>query len=468
MTAPAPRPVPVRMLDSALPDEVHLIHRDAASPYLVLTDGVRILFVIYVGATATQDRGNDVWATASGTISPLKMISAVAEWVRTNIDKSFGCSVLCWMPNGLSVRTVPDQVLLGGGRDVAPKLLAALQQAPAFVAGPKAIKTIMGIAVDAAYHRTPELLALLMADDIEAARRTALREAKVVEAMASAEANAPEQLVHILDDKSLVASDDIDVHALRERLSVPKRLVAPSMEHHLDVVAATLFAEAPWMGEAIQALVEDIRSNDDDSHAAFDPVLLLGPSGCGKSWFARRFAELCGLPIGAFDASSATSRGPFVGLDGHWKGATPSVAVSTIAEHGIANPIVVVDEIDKSDERHSESLLPLLERATAAAFRDPYLLGLIDLSHVNWMLTANDASRVPPALRDRCRVLRIDRPDKIHLEAFVRRECAAKGLDDSVADVVVQGLRGTNGLSLRGVQRAVKAAKRTMTRPMLH
>ena len=467
MTAPAPTPVPVRMLASALPDDVHLMHRDATSPYLVLTDGLRILFVIYVGATATQDRGNDVWATAKGTISPLKMIDAVADWVKTNIDKSFACSVLCWMPNGLSVRTVPENVLLGGGRDAAPALLAALQAAPTFEATPKAIKTIMGIAVDSAYHRTPELLSLLMADEIEASRRAALRDAKVIEALDRAETDPQERLIDVMD-KTVIATDDNDVAALRQRMAVPKRLMPAPLDHRLDVMAATLFAEAPWMGDAIQALVEDIRSNDDDQHAAFDPVLLLGPSGCGKSWFARRFAALCGLPVGAFDASSATSRGPFVGLDSHWKGAMPSVVVSTIAEHGVANPIIVVDEVDKSDERHSESLLPLLERSTAATFMDPYLLGVVDLSHANWMLTANDASRVPPALRDRCRVLRIDRPERQHLEAFVHRECEAKGLDDSVADVVVQGLRGTNGLSLRGVQRAVKAAKRTMTRPMLH
>jgi ATP-dependent Lon protease len=75
----------------------------------------------------------------------------------------------------------------------------------------------------------------------------------------------------------------------------------------------------------------------------------------------------------------------------------------------------------------------LLERETAARYPDPYIQSEIDLSHVVYMATVNDDTRVPAVLRDRMRVIRLPRPSPEHVPVIVRTliadAAADRGLD---------------------------------------
>ena len=83
---------------------------------------------------------------------------------------------------------------------------------------------------------------------------------------------------------------------------------------------------------------------------------------------------------------------------------------------GSSTPVDIIgDEVDKAggsdrNGRVSHALLALLERETASTWHDDCLRAMVDLSHVNWLLTANDASGLPAALLSRVRIVDIGPP----------------------------------------------------------
>ena len=97
----------------------------------------------------------------------------------------------------------------------------------------------------------------------------------------------------------------------------------------------------------------------------------------------------------------------------------------SLAEHRVANPLILVDEVDKVSEGNYNgdpiaALLPAMERETARRYHDSYLLGDLDLSHISWILTANDAGKLSSPLLDRVRLVKVKRPSVFDLPSIVR------------------------------------------------
>jgi hypothetical protein len=89
------------------------------------------------------------------------------------------------------------------------------------------------------------------------------------------------------------------------------------------------------------------------------------------------------------------------------------------------NPCVLVDEADKAaNGRHNGNLtsamLPFLEVETSRRYPDPYVQSPVDLSHVSFLLTANDELILPEALRNRLKIIRIPMPGLDHLSVLAR------------------------------------------------
>ena len=78
------------------------------------------------------------------------------------------------------------------------------------------------------------------------------------------------------------------------------------------------------------------------------PMLLLGEPGIGKTHFARKLSQLLGTGFGFVPMSSLTAGWVLSGASSQWKNAKPGKVFDTFVNGDYANPVIVVDEIDKA------------------------------------------------------------------------------------------------------------------------
>jgi hypothetical protein len=170
---------------------------------------------------------------------------------------------------------------------------------------------------------------------------------------------------------------------------LPLRPVPP-----MAAIRNTLRGEFPHAFDVIDTILGDLAGRD---HLAMRPTVLAGLPGCGKTTFAMRFAALAGVPweiyscAGVHDAMfSGTARG--------WSSGEPSIPTSLIISAGVANPVLILDEIEKAggssrNGNFLEALLPMLEPRSAVKFFDVFIEASVDLSGVVFLGTANDPER---------------------------------------------------------------------------
>jgi ATP-dependent Lon protease len=188
--------------------------------------------------------------------------------------------------------------------------------------------------------------------------------------------------------------------------------VKPSSMPQMD----DLFEDLPNFGRVL----EDIRKQlalcmDSEDAVELPPMLLLGAPGIGKTHFARRIAQLLGTGFGFVPMSSLTAGWILGGASSQWKNAKPGKVFETFLNGEYANPVMVVDELDKTsaDGQYDPlgALYGLLEVDTAMRFVDEFAEIPIDASGAVWFATANDASRIPEPILNRMHVYEIDPPD---------------------------------------------------------
>jgi len=177
----------------------------------------------------------------------------------------------------------------------------------------------------------------------------------------------------------------------------------------------SLYDQLPNFKEALDdvkrhvALSQDCRDGLDVT-----PMLLLGPPGIGKTHFARKLADLLGTGMSLVPMSSMTAGWLLSGASSQWKGAKPGKVFEALVDGQYANPVIVVDEIDKAsaDAQYDPlgAMYSLLEHDTAGAFMDEFAEVAIDASQVIWIMTANDERSIPEPILNRMNVFEIEPP----------------------------------------------------------
>jgi len=179
----------------------------------------------------------------------------------------------------------------------------------------------------------------------------------------------------------------------------------------------TLYEELPNFSQVLDDIKKHIAlcASSRDS-MELPPMLLLGEPGIGKTHFGRRLAELISTGFGFVSMSSMTAGWVLSGASSQWKNAKPGKVFETLLNGSYANPVMVIDEIDKAagEAQYDPlgALYGLLEPDTATRFIDEFVEIPIDASSVVWIATANDESRIPEPILNRLNVYAIEPPDR--------------------------------------------------------
>lgn len=169
---------------------------------------------------------------------------------------------------------------------------------------------------------------------------------------------------------------------------------------------------------------------DKGGHHRQSPILLVGAPGIGKTYFAHAAAKVMGLHGALFiNFAEETNGGALAGSSPFWSNSGPGRMFEYMAwgdgwGRSVANPLVILDEIDKSSaDRYDPlaALYSLLETETAARFQDQALPDIVmDVSGVRYICTCNSVDRIPEPLLTRLTVFEIERPSADQLRRVVR------------------------------------------------
>lgn len=205
-------------------------------------------------------------------------------------------------------------------------------------------------------------------------------------------------------------------------------------------------------------------------------MLLVGPPGVGKTSIGRSIADALGRKFFRFSVGGLRDEAEIKGHRRTHVAATPGKFIQAIHDCGVANPVVMIDEIDKVGNSFSgnpaSALLEVLDPDQNIHFTDRYLGTHFDLSKVLFVCTANQLFTVPGALLDRMEIVRLagyimeEKLDiaKNHLWPRQLRKVNAKPsrirLSDAALRTVIEGYAreaGVRGLD-RSLSRIVRKA----------
>lgn len=185
-------------------------------------------------------------------------------------------------------------------------------------------------------------------------------------------------------------------------------------------------AAFPWFAQVVRRMRESLELAValGAEHAALRPLLVVGPAGTGKSRFCVALARALGRRLFVQPMAGLSEALSIVGCSGNFLGAQPSLPVRAFMETRQADPIVLLDELEKvgASTQHGhphDALLPLLEPATAAAFRCAFLDRAVDASRIVYWATANAVGSLPSPLLSRFEVVHTPGPRPEHVPAIV-------------------------------------------------
>jgi ATP-dependent Lon protease len=180
----------------------------------------------------------------------------------------------------------------------------------------------------------------------------------------------------------------------------------------------------------------------------------------GKTHFAKRLAKVMQTDCELISMNALSAGFVITGSSASWRGAKCGKVAERLVRGQFANPVIVLDEVEKatgsSQSDPLAALYQLLEPETASAFRDEFIDVDIDASQIFWVLTANSTEGIPHPLLNRMAVYEVPAPTAEQaagiaqrMYAGLLRELNLAAFDPLLGDVVLDKLANVSPRDLR-------------------
>jgi ATP-dependent Lon protease len=316
----------------------------------------------------------------------------------------------------------------------------------------------------------------------EEARKEAMRELERLER--TPEASPEHGIIHTYLDWILklpwgrATGTSIDVEHARQVLDEDHYDLDKIKDRLLDYLAAKHLREERRRGEAADGPGPGAGGRNDALEAREPILCLLGPPGVGKTSLGQSIARALGRTFVHQSLGGVHDEAEIRGHRRTYIGAMPGRIIQALARAGTADPVFVLDEVDKLGAGFqgdpSAALLELLDPAQNHAFVDTYLGVPFDLSRVLFICTANTTDTIPAPLLDRMEVLSLagyTEREKLQIAGrfLVPGQRAANGLREGEVilpeETILAIVRGyTREAGVRSLEREIGAVMRKAAR----